>query len=187
MLYIMRHGRTDWNDMHKLQGRTDIPLNASGREMAEKAAEEYKDVPLDICFCSPLVRAKETAEIVLKGRNIPIITDDRLKEMCFGEYEGVENSFSDPSLPVNVIFKHPEEYKSSVGGAETFEELFSRTGEFLDEVVKPLMEQKKNVLIVGHGAMNLSIIGRVNDLPIKDFWTPGIENCKMMKLSDTWK
>ena len=66
MLYIMRHGRTDWNDMHKLQGRTDIPLNSCGREMAEKAAEEYKDVPLDICFCSPLIRAKETAEIVLK-------------------------------------------------------------------------------------------------------------------------
>ena len=102
-------------------------------------------------------------------------------------FSGVENSFSDPSLAVNVIFKHPEEYRESVGGAETFEELFSRTGEFLDEVVKPLMEQKKNVLIVGHGAMNLSIIGRVNDLPIKDFWTPGIENCKMMKLSDTWK
>ena len=102
--------------------------------------------------------------------------------MCFGEFEGVENSFSDPSLAVNVIFKHPEEYRESVGGAETFEELFSRTGEFLDEVVKPLMEQKKNVLIVGHGAMNLSIIGRVNDLPIKDFWTPGIENCRMIRL-----
>jgi len=40
MLYIMRHGRTDWNDMHKLQGRTDIPLNSSGREMAEKARAE---------------------------------------------------------------------------------------------------------------------------------------------------
>lgn len=39
MLYIMRHGRTDWNERHKLQGRTDIPLNANGRQMAEKARE----------------------------------------------------------------------------------------------------------------------------------------------------
>ena len=182
MLYIMRHGRTDWNVRHKLQGRTDIPLNEEGRRMAEKAREEYRDVPLDICFCSPLIRAKETAEIVLRGREIPIRTDDRLMEMCFGEYEGTENSFSDPACPINTLFQDPEEYTHSVGGAETFDELFARTGEFLREVADPLIEQGKNVLIVGHGAMNLSIIGRIRNLPIREFWTPGIESCKMIRL-----
>ena len=47
MLYIMRHGKTDWNAMHKLQGRMDIPLNEEGREMAEKAREEYKNLNID--------------------------------------------------------------------------------------------------------------------------------------------
>ena len=84
MLYIMRHGKTDWNAKHKLQGRTDIPLNEEGIQMAEQAKEKYKDVNFDICYCSPLVRAKQTAEIVLEGRNIPIVYDDRLMEMCFG-------------------------------------------------------------------------------------------------------
>ena len=78
MLYIMRHGRTDWNDRNKLQGQTDIPLNESGRRMAEEAAAKYADIPLDICFCSPLIRARETAEILLNGRNVPIRTDERL-------------------------------------------------------------------------------------------------------------
>ena len=78
MLYIMRHGRTDWNDLRKLQGRTDIPLNDAGREMADAARKEYADVRFDICFCSPLVRARETAEILLRGRDVPIIADDRL-------------------------------------------------------------------------------------------------------------
>ena len=86
MLYIMRHGKTEWNKKKKLQGRTDIPLCREGIEMAEKAREEYKDVHLDICYCSPLIRARKTAEILLEGRNVPIVTDDRLKEMCFGEY-----------------------------------------------------------------------------------------------------
>ena len=58
MLYIMRHGRTDWNERNKLQGRTDIPLNAAGRKMAEEAAAVYKNVPLDVCYCSPLARAR---------------------------------------------------------------------------------------------------------------------------------
>lgn len=43
MLYIMRHGKTDWNELHKLQGHTDIPLNANGIAMAENAAKEYKN------------------------------------------------------------------------------------------------------------------------------------------------
>ena len=182
MLYIMRHGRTDWNDLHKLQGRTDIPLNDEGRRMAEKAAEEYRGIPLDVCWSSPLVRALETAEIVLRGRNVPVFTDNRLREMSFGEYEGLENSFSIPDCPVNVIFQHPEQYTHSVGGAETFEELFARTGEFLREVIDPLLAEGKNVLIVGHGAMNLSIIGRIRNIPLRDFWSPGLENCRMIRL-----
>lgn len=74
MLYIMRHGKTDWNAKHKLQGRTDIPLNEEGIQMAEQAKEKYKDVNFDICYCSPLVRAKQTAEIVLEGRNLLYMT-----------------------------------------------------------------------------------------------------------------
>jgi probable phosphoglycerate mutase len=182
MLYIIRHGRTDWNDRHKLQGRTDIPLNTQGRLMAEKAREEYLDVPLDLCFSSPLIRAKETADILLRGRNIPILTDDRLREMSFGDFEGQENTFDLPDCPINVLFKAPEKYTASVGGAETFEELFARTGSFLREVIDPLMKQQKNVLIVGHGAMNLSIISQIRHLPIDQFWSTGIENCKILRL-----
>ena len=141
-----------------------------------------RDIPLDVCWSSPLVRARETAEIVLRGRSIPIHTDDRLKEMSFGEYEGLENSFSIPDCPINVLFREPEKYVSSVGGAETFAELFARTGSFLREVAEPLVRDGRNVLIVGHGAMNLSIISQVRHLPIEDFWSPGIENCRMIRL-----
>ena len=182
MLYLIRHGKTDWNERHKLQGRTDIPLNEEGRKMADDAREEYRDIPLDECWCSPLIRARETAEIVLRGRDIPVFTDSRLREMGFGAYEGTENSFQIPDCPVNVIFREPEKYTCSVGGTETFDELFARTGEFLREVIRPRMAEGKNVLIVGHGAMNLSIISQIRHLPRKDFWTPGIENCKMIRL-----
>ena len=177
----MRHGRTDWNDKKKLQGRTDIPLNETGIKMAEKAAVEYKDVHFDVCFCSPLVRAKATAQIVLKGRNVPIIPDDHLIEMGFGVYEGIENSVQIKNSPINDFFFHPEHYKTVENG-ESFEELFARTGEFLKKTVKPLLDAGKDVLIVGHGAMNCSIICQVKNLPLKDFWSAGIENCKLMKL-----
>lgn len=183
MLYIMRHGKTDWNVRHKLQGQTDIPLNEEGRMMAKNAGEQYGSVHFDVCYCSPLSRARETADIFLKGRDIPIIYDDRLKEMSFGTFEGIENSFEIPDCPINVFFKHPEEYVTPVEGAESMDELFARTGAFLKEVVWPLQEQGKDVLIIGHGAMNSSIICQVRKVGREQFWSVGIENCKLLQIS----
>jgi len=181
MLYIMRHGKTDWNALHKLQGRTDIPLNDEGRKMAREAAVACRDIHFDICYCSPLIRAKETAEILLKDRGIPIIPDDRLMEMGFGSYEGCENSFSIPDLNVNVLFFHPEKYVAD-NGAESLDELYSRTGAFLDELVYPQLKENKDILIVGHGAANSCIVCQVRGIPVEQYWSAGIENCKLMKL-----
>lgn len=185
MLYIMRHGITGWNAMRKLQGQTDIPLNADGRALAVKAHDEYKDVHFDVCFCSPLMRAKETAALLLEGRNVPIIYDDRLKEMNFGCYEGVENSFSDPDCPINPFFLDPAHY-TAPETAESMDSLFERTGAFLAEKVKPLLAEGKDVLIVGHGAMNSSIVCQVRNLPRSEFWANGLEQCKLVPLPDTW-
>ncbi len=182
MLYLIRHGRTDWNDRHKLQGMTDIPLNEEGRRMAEEAREAYREVHFDICFCSPLSRARETAEILLRGRDIPILTDERLREMGFGTYEGQENSFDIPDCPINTLFFHPEDYTNPPGGAESLDSLFDRTGAFLRERVEPLLAENRDVLIVGHGAMNSSIACRIRNLPRAQFWSAGIENCKLIRL-----
>lgn len=182
MLYIMRHGKTDWNLRYKLQGRTDIPLNDEGRKMAADAAKECADINFDVCYCSPLVRARETAEILLQGRDVPIIVDNRLVEMCFGEFEGTERCYEIPNCPMTVFFKHPEQYNVPVAGGESMDELFARTGEFLEEVAMPLVEQGKDVLIIGHGAMNSSIVCQVKKKERKDFWSDGIKNCKLMKL-----
>ena len=182
MLYIMRHGKTDWNERHKLQGRTDIPLNEEGRLMAQRAHDEYLDVHFDLCFSSPLKRALETAEIVLRGRNVPIITDDRLMEMSFGEYEGTENSFQKPDCAINILFQDPASYTESVGGAETFEALFARADHFLADSVFPEVNKGRDVLIVGHGALNSALICRIKKLPVSAFWSHGIAQCRLMRL-----
>ena len=183
MLYIMRHGKTDWNAEKRLQGRTDVPLNEEGRQMARNAREEYKDINFDICYCSPLIRARETAELLLEGRNVPIVFDDRLMEMSFGIYEGKANCAKAPDSPIRTFFKKPEEYKGVENG-ETFDELFKRTGDFLKEVIEPELAKGKDIIIVGHGAMNSSIICQVRGLSIKDFWSEDIENCKLKKICE---
>ena len=181
MLYIIRHGKTEWNAIHHLQGWTDIPLNEEGRAQAAKAGTECADVHFDVCYCSPLQRARETAALLLQGRDVPILQDERLKEMGFGKYEGALDWIADPSCPVKKLAEDPAHYDPD-GGGETLEELFARTGSFLKEVIEPGLAQGQDILIVGHGAMNSAIICQVNGSPIEDLWKVGIQNCRLIRL-----
>ena len=75
LLYVLRHGVTRWNKLKKVQGTMDIPLAPEGIELAEKTGKALRDVPFDICFTSPLTRARQTAQCVLGDREIPVIED----------------------------------------------------------------------------------------------------------------
>ena len=87
-LYFVRHGQTDWNQQGKLQGRSDIPLNAIGIQQAKDTSRLLKDVSIEKIFCSPLTRAMQTAAILQEVTKCDIVYDDRLKERCFGDLEG---------------------------------------------------------------------------------------------------
>ena len=87
-IYIVRHGETNGNLQGVLQGWTDEPLNEKGRELAIITARALSDIKFDVVISSPLSRAYETAEIILRENRKdtpPIQVDDRLKEMFFGE------------------------------------------------------------------------------------------------------
>ena len=181
MIYIMRHGQTNWNITKKLQGRTDIPLNENGREMARIAKEKYKHTHFDICYVSPLSRARETAEIFLDGRNIPIIVDERLTEMSFGEFEGLDNAPSQTHLSVSTLFKDPVNFKASKDG-ESLEDLYKRTKSFIDEIIIPAKTKNIDLLVVAHGALNLSIINQINEIPLEHFWDNLPANCEIFEI-----
>lgn len=97
-------------------------------------------------------------------------------------YEGIEKSLEIPGCPVNAIFKWSTDYITTVESVESFEDLYVRIGEFLKEVVAPRLECGEDVLIVGHDAMNSSIICQVKHMQIEKFWSAGIENCKLIRL-----
>lgn len=65
-LYLVRHGQTNWNLEGRIQGQTNIPLNDKGRKQAQQAKEKLQNIPIDLIICSPLMRARETAEIIEK-------------------------------------------------------------------------------------------------------------------------
>lgn len=70
-LYMVRHGETDWNKAKKVQGRADIPLNAYGRELAEKTAEGLRGISFDLAYTSPLSRQKKQHRLFCRGERSP--------------------------------------------------------------------------------------------------------------------
>lgn len=88
LFYYLRHGETDWNRLGLSQGRNDIPLNETGRTQAYAAAESLTLCGIATICCSPLSRARETAEIVNQRLDVPIVVIDALIECNWGAGEG---------------------------------------------------------------------------------------------------
>ena len=147
-LYIMRHGLTNWNKIKKLQGRSDILLAQEGIELAEKVAEGMKDVDIDLVISSPLIRAKQTAEIVMAGRNLPMITDRRIIEMSFGDWEG-QSMLQSEVLPKEFIRDFYEDPLHCVvpPKGESFEQVIKRTADFYQSLMSNEAYKDKNIFI----------------------------------------
>lgn len=181
-LYIVRHGETLWNQGKRLQGSTDIELNENGRDLAIKTGIALKNTRIDVIYSSPLKRAYETASLIRGDRDISIITDNRIKELSFGHFEG--ESFSellkDDSLTFKYFFKQPHLYVPADDG-ETLEHLIERAGNFMQEVIEPLQNKYERIMIVAHGALNKAIMSYIKKHSTECFWSGGLqENCNVI-------
>lgn len=155
-IFLLRHGETDWNQAGRLQGHADIPLNQNGRLQISQAAEVLSDLypVMDLILSSPLSRARESAEIVadrLAYKKTDIIVEPLLVERCFGAGEGL------------TIMERSEKYPDDIyPGMESFEDLSKRARLVFDQIVASF-EDKKNILVVAHGAILYAIVTAITD------------------------
>ena len=177
-LYIVRHGQTDWNKVRKLQGLTDIQLNENGRQVAIDLGDklEQEGVTFDEIFSSPLIRAYETACLIRGRQNVPITRDERIREISFGEAEGMDyETWMREDNPQRAFFTEPHKYIPPQDG-ETIEEVQARGREFIQEIIEPLYGQAKRVMIVAHGAMNKGLMCYLENNDVEHFWGDGLQN-----------
>ncbi|MBE5945007.1 MAG: histidine phosphatase family protein [Lachnospiraceae bacterium] len=186
-IYIVRHGQTMWNKEKRLQGSVDIELNDNGKELAIITGQNLMDTTIDIIYSSPLKRAHETARLIRNGRDINIITDDRLRELNFGSMEGVcyEQLYQEKTHGFKYFFTEPHLYYPPKDG-ETLNHLCDRASEFMSQVIEPLEATCERVMIVAHGAMNKALMTHVKKHSLEDFWSGGLQkNCNVIILDYT--
>lgn len=166
LLYIIRHGETDYNAKGVLQGRMDAQLNESGRSLAAIVGRAMIGVHFDRCISSPLKRAYETAEIVLNHskNNVPIETDNRILEISIGDYEG--HMLSELGETGRLFYSDPFRFPGFPGG-ERVQDVCERTQNFLWELVS--QDDDKNYLITMHGCALRAMLNPLYDHP-EDFW-----------------
>ena len=180
-LYMVRHGETNWNKAKKVQGRADIPLNAYGRELAEKTAEGLRGISFDLAYTSPLSRAKETAQIVLQGRKIHLIEEPQIQEICFGDYEGIvyRGEGLDPQSAEFVKFFDDTANYIPKGDGESVGQLMERVDGFLKALYQNPELQDKMILLSTHGAAVTAMKNCIkNEWSPAKFWQMGVpKNC----------
>ncbi len=165
-IYIMRHGETVFNAKGIMQGQLDEPLNQSGRDFAEMTGKAMKGFHFDYCISSPLDRAKETAQIILREseNDIQIDIDDRVIEIDFGCMEGKKIAeMGDEGLK---FFYDPFHFAGFPDG-ETIQDVCDRTQEFLKELIAK--DDGKTYLISTHGCAMRGMVNYLSDDPA-DYW-----------------
>lgn len=186
-IYFVRHGETDWNKERKIQGQVDIPLNEFGRHLARETAKGLRDVPFDVCFTSPLGRARETAQIILQGRDVRILEDKRILEMNFGVLEGKCCSKEGWDVPdsFQMFFDDPVHYQAPEGG-EDFQAVRKRTGDFLNWLFAQEQYRDSTVLVTTHGAAMAGLLNNLKKKPLAEYWGVGVhKNCGVTEVDVT--
>ncbi len=177
-LFLVRHGQSVWNDEKRIQGQQDIPLGDEGRKQAIALGGRLKGRQFQACFSSPLKRATETAELILKasGNSIPIITLPELMERNFGDWEG--KSIDDLQLLFPNDFSQwlaAHQIPAPPNG-ESMDELMKRVERGLDQI---LAVKEGNVLVVGHSGSIKAAICIFFRLPLSSFVRMRIDNASL--------
>ena len=166
MIFVVRHGETEWNAVNKVLGRTDIPLNNKGMEQAYELARSLKDLKIDIFLCSPLCRARQTADAISNETGIRYKIDDRLIEQDFGKFEGV-NRFD------GGYQEAKREYFARYPGGESYFDLAARVFPLLKEL------EGANALLVTHGGICRMIRNYFEDMGNEEFVKFSQGNCEV--------
>jgi broad specificity phosphatase PhoE len=183
-IYFVRHGETDWNVAGRLQGQIDIPINAIGQSQAARNGRRLGELLGDAArfayVASPLLRTRETMEILRRELGLPpetYATDDRLKEIRFGLWEGKSwDELKRTERPL-VRARKADPFNYVVPGGESYAILMARVVDWLKDVTAP-------AVVVSHGGVMRCLRGHVLGLAESEIPSLDVPQDRVMAIID---
>ena len=173
-VYFARHGETVWNVENKICGMTDSPLTEKGRAQAAQLGEAVKNsgIVLDEILYSPLSRAADTALAVAAATGLPARVEPRLREQCFGRFEGTSPRNSPEFTAAKMQFA--DRYTDG----ESMLQLAQRIYNLLDELRD---QPDKTYLLVAHNGIARVVESYFHDMTNEEYALAGIRNCELVE------
>ena len=168
-ILLIRHGETDWNRIHRFQGRSDVPLNQKGREQARALAVALKHEPITAIYSSPLVRAIETARLIKMFHfSTPFFEEEALIEMDLGDFDGMEAKRW--AAQFQDFRKAWQENPASVKmpGGESLKDVQTRAIDALERITN-IYPPGSTLLICSHNFVNLTILCHALEISLNRF------------------
>lgn len=159
-IYLTRHGETEWNEKKLIQGHTDIPLNTKGKEQAKLLGKQLKDINFDVVFSSDLLRAANSAEIIIKEKEMTVIKIKSLRERFFGRFEGKSLDEMRKAFGEVMLVTKEKQKKLKIYDVENDEEIITRLIPFMKKTAKQYIGKK--ILMVTHGGLLRAFLSYVN-------------------------
>ena len=171
-IYFARHGQTVWNVENKICGATDIELTEKGHKQAELLGKKILEegIMIDKILYSPLIRAAETARHISEITGIPMECEERLKEQCFGKYEGTPRDGAEFTVAKTYFI-------NSYEGGESMLRLAQRIYNLLDE----LKNDERTFMLVAHNGISRVIRSYFYDMTNEEYAKFGVGNCEILR------
>ncbi len=156
-IVFVRHGETDWNRQRRFQSRTDVPLNETGVAQATRVREALarRGMHFAAAACSPLARARRTAEIILADTNVELVVDPAFIELDLGAFEGRLEAELRGELGDEFQRWRDTHYTEAAPGGENLAEAASRARPPLERLYPAALSA--DALVVGHQGINMAM------------------------------
>jgi 2,3-bisphosphoglycerate-dependent phosphoglycerate mutase len=193
-LILMRHGQSRWNELNLFTGWVDVPLSEKGMEEAIEGGKKIKDIPIDIIFTSSLMRAQQTAMLVMlqhssekvpvvqhpgqgkleewaliysekaREQTVPVYCAWQINERMYGELQGLNKAETIEKFGAEQVQIWRRSYAVAPPGGESLKDTAARSIPYFKEEIVPVLKNGLNVLVSAHGNSLRSIIMHLDHL-----------------------
>jgi broad specificity phosphatase PhoE len=180
-IILVRHGATDWNLQGRCQGSSDRDLSEMGVRQAEQIAASFQQEKIHAIYSSNLRRARQTAEVISRPHDLPVLIEDGVRELDHGELEGLTFNEIKTNYGEFLSRWHSEPADIHVPGGERLADVAERAWNGLNQIIERHREAER-ILVVSHNFPIVGIVCRISGTHLNHFRTFHLDPCGVTRI-----